>query len=211
VANAATRRLAGGARLVVASHNPGKLREITDLVRPYGLATASARDLAIPEPEETEVTFAGNARLKALHAARTAGLPALADDSGLCVDALDGAPGVYSARWAGPAKDFTLAMARVHDEVSLRCAWTTSGPRAHFVSALCLAWPDGHAQVYEGRVFGRLVWPGRGSHGFGYDPIFLADGEDETYGELDQARKHATSHRAVAFAKFVKACLDPAP
>lgn len=201
------RRLTAGTKLVVASHNKGKLVEIDDLVGPYGLVTVSAGALRINEPEETEATFIGNARLKALHSAHAAGLPALADDSGLEVHALAGAPGIYSARWAGPAKDFQVAMKKVADELAARAAWQTSAPTANFVSALALAWPDGHCETFEGKVFGTLVWPPRGNRGFGYDPMFLPDGEVETYGEMEPARKHATSHRARAFRLFVEACL----
>ncbi len=202
------RRLTAGTKLVVASHNKGKLVEIADLVRPYGLVTVSAGALGVSEPEETEPTFIGNAKLKALHAARATGLPALSDDSGLEVRDLGGAPGIYSARWAGPAKDFSVAMRQVADELTARQAWTKrEAPRANFTCALALAWPDGHSEAFEGRVFGTLVWPPRGTKGFGYDPMFLADGETETYGEMDQTRKHATSHRARAFVLFVEACL----
>jgi XTP/dITP diphosphohydrolase len=195
-------------RLVVASHNPGKLREIDDLVRPYGLETASAGALGVDEPEETETTFAGNARLKALHSARATGLPALSDDSGLEVEALGGDPGVYSARWAGPSKDFALAMEKVQAGLAGKGAWDQpGGPRANFTAALCLAWPDGDTQVFEGKVFGRLVWPPRGTKGFGYDPMFLADGETLTFGEMEPEKKHSISHRARAFRLFVAACL----
>jgi len=202
------RRLKKGTRLVVASHNPGKLREIADLVGPYGLDVVSAGALGLPEPEETETTFAGNARLKAVAAATGSALPALSDDSGLEVEALGGQPGIYSARWAGPAKDFGLAMQRVRDELETAGAWTGNGPRANFTCALSLAWPDGEAHIFEGKVFGRLVWPPRGTKGFGYDPMFLPDGETLTFGEMDPAAKHAISHRARAFALFVDACLD---
>jgi XTP/dITP diphosphohydrolase len=205
------RRLAFGTRLVVASHNPGKLVEIADLVRPFGLQTVSAGDLKISEPEETETTFIGNAKLKALHSAKASGLPALSDDSGLEVHALNGDPGVYSARWAGPTKDFTIAMQAVADQLTACNGWAAPGPTANFVSALCLAWPDGETASFEGKVFGRLVWPARGQRGFGYDPMFQADGETETYGEMDPRRKHATSHRAHAFKLFVEACLGPRP
>ncbi|MCX7380259.1 MAG: non-canonical purine NTP pyrophosphatase [Alphaproteobacteria bacterium] len=196
------RRLEPGSRLVLASHNPGKLVEIRALVAPHGIAVVSAGELGLPEPEEPAPDFAGNARIKALAAATAAGLPALADDSGFCVAALGGAPGVLSARWAGPAKDFAAAMARVNDEMGTRpdrSSW--------FVSALCLAWPDGHAEVFEGRVDGECVWPPRGSAGFGYDPMFLPLGESGTYGEIPPARKAATSHRARAFALLMAACL----
>ena len=195
------RRLQPGSRLVLASHNPGKLREIEALVAPHGVAVVSAAALGLPEPEEPAPDFAGNARIKAVAAATASGLPALADDSGFCVAALGGAPGVVSARWAGPGKDFAAAMARVHAEMGDhpdRAAW--------FISALCLAWPDGHTELFEGRVDGVCVWPPRGDHGFGYDPMFVADGEAGTYGEIDPARKLATSHRARAFALLMAAC-----
>ncbi len=201
-------RLDKGTRLVVASHNPGKLREIADLVAPFGLDVVSAGALGLPEPEETETTFAGNARLKAVAAATASGLPALSDDSGLEVEALGGDPGVYSARWAGPSKDFGAAMKRVADELTKRGAWSGAGPRANFTCALSLAWPDGVAHIFEGKVFGRLVWPPRGAQGFGYDPMFQPDGEALTFGEMDPAAKHAISHRARAFALFVDACLS---
>ena len=172
-----TRRLDRGTRLVVASHNPGKVREIFELVAPHGLSVVSAGDLGLPEPEETGATFAQNALLKAVAAARGAALPSLADDSGIEVEALGGAPGIYSARWAGPSKDFAVAMRRVADELEARGAWTASpGPRANFTAALCLAWPDGETAIFEGKVWGHLVWPPRGSKGFGYDPMFVARG-----------------------------------
>ena len=206
-----TQRLQHGTRIVVASHNPGKVREIRDLVTPYGLHVTSAAELRLPEPEETGATFGENAALKALAAAKASGLPALSDDSGLEVDLLDGAPGIYSARWAGPAKDFSAAMRRVSEAIRERGGWTHSGPRANFTAALCLAWPDGMSQVFEGKVYGRLVWPPRGTRGFGYDPIFQADGETLTFGEMEPFAKHAISHRARAFAKFVAACLQAGP
>ncbi len=196
-----TRRLQPGTRLVLASHNPGKLREIAGLVAPHGVDVVSAGELGLPEPEEPAPDFAGNARIKALAAALASGLPSLADDSGFCVSALGGAPGVVSARWAGPDKDFGLAMARVNREMgdaADRAAW--------FISALCLAWPDGHTETFEGRVDGVCVWPPRGARGFGYDPMFVAEGETGTYGEIDPARKQATSHRARAFAQLLAAC-----
>jgi len=198
------RRLQRGDTLVIASHNPGKIREIDDLLRPYGVAPLSAGDLGISEPEETEATFAGNAQLKALHCARGGGRPALADDSGLEVHALEGAPGIYSARWAGPEKDFGMAMARVERELAARNGNRT----ANFTAALCLAWPDGETHVFEGKVYGQLVWPPRGDQGFGYDPMFLADGEALTFGEMEPLKKHAISHRARAFKLFVAACLE---
>ena len=202
-----TRRLRRGERLVVASHNAGKIREILDLMRPFGVDVISAGDLGVSEPEETETTFAGNARLKALHSARATGLPALSDDSGLEVAALDGSPGIYSARWAGPSKDFADAMRKVHGHCEDRGAWQGAGPRANFTAALCIAWPDAITRVFEGRVHGTLVWPPRGTLGFGYDPMFLADGERETFGELQPDRKHAISHRARSFHLLVDACL----
>lgn len=189
-----------GTRLVIASHNPGKVREFGDLLRPFGLDVVSAGALGLPEPDETEATFIGNARLKAVAAATAAGLPALSDDSGLEVEALGGAPGIYSARWAGPKKDFTLEMQRVHDEFAAKGAWGAPGPRANFTAALCLAFPDGESECFEGKVFGRLVWPPRGQRGFGYDPMFLPDDGSETFGEMEPDAKHAISHRARAFA-----------
>jgi XTP/dITP diphosphohydrolase len=202
------RRLLKGTRLIVASHNPGKLREIEELVRPHGLHVTTAASLNLTEPAETGRTFVENARVKALVAAQASGLPALADDSGLEVEVLGGAPGVYSARWAGPQKDFALAMRKVAEEVRARSGGEVAGARANFACALCLAWPDGGAQLFEGKVFGRLVWPPRGTKGFGYDPMFLADDETLTFGEMEPAHKHAISHRARAFALFVAACLD---
>lgn len=199
------RRLPAGAALVLASHNPGKLREIADLVRPHRVTVTAAGALGLAEPEETEPDFAGNARLKALAAARAAGLPALADDSGFCVAALGGAPGVLSARWAGPAKDFSAAMARVRDAVGEH-----PDRRAWFVCALCLARPDGHADTFVGRVEGTLATPPRGARGFGYDPMFVPAGGGLTFGEMDPAGKHATSHRARAWEQLATACLPPA-
>lgn len=188
-------------RLVIASHNPGKISEIADLTRPFGVEVISAADLNLDEPEETGATFVDNALLKAHAAAKAANLPALADDSGLVVNALDGAPGVYSARWAGPDKDFMVAMEKV--EELLRGSEDRS---SMFVCALALAWPDGHADVFEGFVEGEITWPPRGEKGFGYDPIFTADGEDITFAEMEPARKHTMSHRADAFQKLVSAC-----
>lgn len=203
-----THALERGTRLVVASHNPGKVWEINQLIHPYGLDAVSAGEVGLSEPDETEPTFEGNARLKALLAAKGSGLPALADDSGLEVEALGGAPGIYSARWAGPDRDFQTAMQRVADELTKVSSWRSGEPRANFISVLCLAWPDGEAQFFEGRVFGRLVWPPRGTNGFGYDPMFLADGETETFGEMDPPKKYAMSHRSRAFKAFVKQCLN---
>ena len=195
-------------RLVVASHNPGKVREIGDLLAPLGVNAVSAGELNLPEPEETETTFSGNAQLKAVTAARGSGLPALAEDSGLAVDALDGAPGIYSARWAGPTKDFSLAMEKVEEALAGKGASTPQARRAHFICSLCLAWPDGHFECFEGRVSGELVWPPRGANGFGYDPVFLADGHEITFGEMDPEAKHAISHRADAFAKLLASCFS---
>jgi XTP/dITP diphosphohydrolase len=199
------RRFAGG-ELVVATHNPGKLREIVELLQPFGAEISSAGERGLPEPEETGLTFIANAELKALAAAKAAGVPALADDSGLAVTALDGAPGIYSARWAGPGKDFGAAMARVRHELE---AGGSDDDRAAFICALTLAWPDGHCESFEGRVEGRLVFPPRGTRGFGYDPIFIARGWDITFGEMDPARKHEMSHRADAFRQLVAACFAP--
>ena len=199
-------RLARSSRLVLASHNPGKLREIGALVAPYGIEMVSAGGLGLPEPEETEADCAGNARLKAVLAARAAGLPALADDSGFCVAALGGSPGVQSARWAGPEKDFTAAMARVHRESA-----GSSDDRAWFVCVLSLAWPDGATASFMGRIDGTLAWPPRGDNGFGYDPMFVPSGGHGTYGELPAEQKHAGSHRARAMAQLAAACLPILP
>ncbi|MGH1419380.1 MAG: RdgB/HAM1 family non-canonical purine NTP pyrophosphatase [Hyphomicrobiaceae bacterium] len=201
-------KLSAGTKLVVASHNPGKVWEINELIAPYGLDAVSAGDLGLEEPEETESTFEGNAKLKAIFAATASGMPALADDSGLEVEALGGAPGIYSARWAGADKDFDVAMEKVANELASQNAWATLGPRANFISVLCLAWPNGKTSVYEGRVDGVLVWPKRGTNGFGYDPMFLADGETLTFGEMKPADKYAMSHRTRAFAKFKHVELD---
>ena len=201
------RKLTRGSKLIVASHNPGKVREINSLIAPFGLEAVSAGTLGLPEPDETGTMFASNARIKSRAAADASGLPALADDSGLCVDALDGAPGIFSARWGGTGKDFDAAMARVQRELLLRGATLPSDRAAHFVSVLCLSWPDGEDQIFEGRAFGEVVWPPRGALGFGYDPIFLPDGYEQTFGELDATEKDRISHRARAFDKFMRACL----
>lgn len=198
-------------RLVIASHNPGKVREIGDLLAPFGVDVVSAAELGLPEPEETGETFRANAELKAKAAAAGAGLPALADDSGLAVTALGGAPGIYSARWAGPEKDFSVAMTRVEQELETQRADGNTDRSAHFACALSLAWPDGHVETFEGQVHGALVWPPRGERGFGYDPMFLADGHDITFGEMDPDAKHAISHRAVAFRKLIDACFRAVP
>lgn len=197
-----TRRFEGG-RLVVASHNPGKVREIDDLLRPFDATPISAGELGLTEPVEDGLTFEANAILKAKAAATRSGLTALSDDSGLAVAALGGAPGIYSARWAGPAKDFQHAMQRVQDE-----AGTIPDRSACFVCALALAWPDGHTETFEGTVDGDIIWPPRGACGFGYDPMFLPHGFSETFGEMDQKHKHEISHRAVAFRQLVAACFD---
>jgi XTP/dITP diphosphohydrolase len=195
-----------GSRLVVASHNPGKVREIAELLAPYGVEPVSAASLGLPEPEETGATFRENALIKARAAARAAGLPALADDSGLAVDALGGEPGIHSARWAGEGRDFALAMKKVEQELRARGATRPQDRRARFVCALALCWPDGHCEVFEGKVEGSLAFPPRGTHGFGYDPIFVAEGRTLTFGEMAPAEKHAISHRADAFRQLVAAC-----
>ncbi|WP_337996361.1 RdgB/HAM1 family non-canonical purine NTP pyrophosphatase [Oleispirillum naphthae] len=190
-----------GSKLVIASHNAGKVKEIAELLEGRGIAVVSAGDLGLPEPEETGETFAENAALKARAAAEGAGLPALADDSGLCVTSLENAPGIHSARWAGPNRDFSYAMERI------RIALGDSADReAHFVCALALAWPDGHCEILEGRVDGQLTFPPRGEKGFGYDPIFVPVGDSRTFAEMEPAEKHAMSHRARAFRKLLDAC-----
>ncbi|MEQ8824616.1 MAG: RdgB/HAM1 family non-canonical purine NTP pyrophosphatase [Filomicrobium sp.] len=206
-----TNELSAGMRLVVASHNQGKVWEIKQLIAPFGLDAVSAGDLNLPEPEETEPTFAGNAKLKAVAAATASGLPALADDSGLEVECLGGAPGIYSARWAGPSKDFALAMQKVDEEIEKRQGWAAPGPRANFICTLCLAWPDGQAEVFEGRVDGILVRPVRGGNGFGYDPMFQPDGHELTFGEMEPDQKHAMSHRSRAFQRFKETKLAGLP
>src|SRR4249920_3835261 len=207
------RQLAGP--LIIATHNPGKLREMRELLTPYGIATQSAGELGLPEPEETGSTFAENARIKAVTAARASGKPAFADDSGLVVDALDGEPGIHSARWAGPDKDFRGAMNRIQTLLIEHGAKTSEQRRAHFVAALCIAWPDGHAEEFEGRVDGIAVWPPRGDKGFGYDPLFRPDGFDRAFGQMNAEEKHelppqgqGLSHRARAFMKLAAACLS---
>jgi XTP/dITP diphosphohydrolase len=190
-----------GDRLVIASHNPGKVEEITALLAPFAIDVVSAGALGIAEPEETGDSFEANAALKARAAAAASGLPAIADDSGLVVPALGGAPGIYSARWAGPAKDFRVAMQRVHRELG------DQDRSARFVAVLALAWPDGDLELFRGEVAGKLVWPPRGERGFGYDPIFVPEGGVATFGEIEPARKHKINHRARAFAKLVDGCL----
>ena len=206
------RRITG--KLVIATHNPGKLAELRELLAPYGVEAISAGDLGLGEPEETGDTFQANARIKAQAAAAAAQLPAFADDSGLAVDALDGAPGIYSARWAGEGKDFLAAMTQIERLLQERGAKTPELRTAHFVSALCVAWPDGHLEEVEGRADGTLVWPPRGTAGFGYDPVFLPDGHGRTFGEMTSIEKHGLpplglglSHRARAFMKLAEICL----
>lgn len=204
------RQLTG--RVVIATHNSGKLVEMRDLLAPYGVSVVSAGELKLAEPEETGTTFRTNARIKAEAAAKATGLPAFADDSGIVVDALGGEPGIYSARWGGPNKDFQFAMRTIEDKLQ---GLKTDNRRAHFVSALCIAWPDGHTEEFEAQVDGALVWPPRGTQGFGYDPMFLPDGHDRTFGEMSADEKHGLpprgkglSHRARAFVKLAEACLD---
>ncbi|TRD22779.1 RdgB/HAM1 family non-canonical purine NTP pyrophosphatase [Palleronia caenipelagi] len=197
-----------GDRLVVATHNTGKLEEIGDLLSPYGLTISSNRDHDLPEPEETGTTFVENARIKAHAAAKATGLPALADDSGIEIDGLDGKPGVYTADWAETptGRDFAMAMARAHDELVAGNApkpWT-----ARFCCTLVMAWPDGHDEVFPGVMPGQIVWPGRGDQGHGYDPIFQPEGRDETFGEMDRWEKNRISHRADAFRKLVNGLFD---
>ena len=206
------RRIAG--RLVIATHNPGKLAEMRELLAPYGIEAVSAGELGLAEPEETGSTFRTNARIKAQAAAAASGLPAFADDSGLAVDALGGEPGIHSARWAGPNKDFGAAMQTIDTLLHERGAVNPEQRKAHFVSALCVAWPDGHVEEFEARVDGTLVWPPRGTQGFGYDPMFLPDGHTRTFGEMTAEEKHGLpprglglSHRARAFLKLAEACL----
>ena len=192
-------------RLVIASHNLGKVREIQELLSPWSIGVVSAGELNLPEPEETGDSFVANAKLKSDAAAFGAKLPALADDSGLAVDALGGAPGIYSARWGGPEKDFGMAMARVNKEIG-----DNPDRNARFLCALALTWPDGHCELFMGEVAGTLVWPPRGVKGFGYDPMFLAAGDTDTFGEIEPEEKHAKSHRAVAFNRLTAACFPPA-
>ena len=200
--------------IVIATHNPGKLAEMRELLAPFGIEAQSAGELGLAEPAETGTTFAANARIKAQAAANATGHPALADDSGLVVDALNGQPGIHSARWAGPDKDFRAAMNRIQTLLIARGAKTPEQRRAHFVAALCLAWPDGHVEQFEGRVDGIAVWPPRGEAGFGYDPLFLPDGHERTFGQMSADEKHGLppkgqglSHRARAFVRLADACL----
>jgi XTP/dITP diphosphohydrolase len=207
------RRISG--RLVIATHNSGKLAEMRELLAPYGIDAMSAGELGLAEPDETGTTFQANARIKAEAAAQAAQLPAFADDSGLVVDALDGAPGIYSARWAGPSKDFNAAMKQIERLLQERGAAAPERRTGHFVSALCVAWPDGHVEEVEARCDGTLVWPPRGDKGFGYDPMFQPDGESRTFGEMPSEEKHGLpphgrglSHRARAFVKLAERCLE---
>jgi XTP/dITP diphosphohydrolase len=206
------RRITG--QLVIATHNPGKLAEMRELLAPYGVEAVSAAELGLDEPDETGGSFRANAQIKAAAAAKASQLPAFADDSGLAVEALDGAPGIFSARWAGPNKDFAAAMAQIERLLQERGATTPAQRRAYFVSALCVAWPDGHLEEVEARVEGTLVWPPRGTAGFGYDPAFLPDGHTRTFGEMTSIEKHGLpplglglSHRARAFVKLAEICL----
>jgi len=201
-------------RLVIATHNPGKLREMRELLEPYGVEALSAGELGIGEPDETGASFRANARIKAEAAAKVSNLPAFADDSGLTVDTLDGQPGIHSARWAGPDKDFRFAMNKIQSLLIERGAKSAERRRGHFVSALCVAWPDGHVEEFEATVDGTVVWPPRGTLGFGYDPLFLPDGQTQTFGEMSAEEKHGLpphgrglSHRARAFLKLAEACL----
>jgi XTP/dITP diphosphohydrolase len=207
------RRLTG--KLVIATHNPGKLAEMRELLAPHGVEAISAAELGLGEPDETGDNFRSNAQIKAVAAAKAAQLPAFADDSGLAVDALDGAPGIFSARWAGEGKDFNAAMTRIERLLQERGATQAAQRTAHFVSALCVAWPDGHLEEVEARADGTLVWPPRGSAGFGYDPVFMPDGHSRTFGEMTSLEKHGLpplglglSHRARAFVKLAEICLD---
>ena len=202
---------------MIATHNPGKLREMRELLEPFGVEAVAAGELGLIEPGETGATFRENARIKATAATQGTRLPAFSDDSGLAVDTLGGAPGIHSARWAGPNKDFRAAMDKINHELHNRGATTPQTRTAHFVSALCIAWPDGHLEEFEGRVDGTLVWPPRGDKGFGYDPIFLPYGCDLTFGEMTSVEKHSLpprglglSHRARAFLKLAEACLGKA-
>jgi XTP/dITP diphosphohydrolase len=211
----AHRRITG--RLVIATHNPGKLVEMHDLLSVYGVEAVSAGELGLPEPDETGTTFRANARIKAEAAAKAANMPAFADDSGLAVDTLNGDPGIYSARWAGPDKDFRGAMNKIQNLLVERGAKAPEQRRGHFVSALCVAWPDGHVEEFEATVDGTIVWPPRGTLGFGYDPLFKPDGHERTFGEMPSEEKHGLpphgrglSHRARAFLELADACLSKA-
>ena len=202
------RRLTG--KFVLATHNKGKLEEFRALMRPYGLEVTSVGELGLPEPAETGTTFVENATIKAQAALDATGLPALADDSGLCVEALGGAPGVYTADWAGPGRNWDVAMQKVQDELAARAAFDAAQRRGTFVSVLVLIWPDGHRAVFEGRADGTLVWPPRGQRGHGYDPMFQPEASDLTFAEMPEERKNAISHRARSFGQFAAACLEQA-
>jgi XTP/dITP diphosphohydrolase len=199
------RRLTG--KLVLATHNNGKLAEFQALMAPYGVDVVSVGQLGLPVPEETGTTFVENARIKALAALEATGLPALADDSGLCIEALGGAPGVYTADWAGPTRSWDVAMQRAQDELLAVGATTPDQRRGTFVSVLTLVWPDGHSETFEGRAGGTLVWPTRGAHGHGYDPMFQPDGSNQTFAQMPEAEKNTISHRARSFQQLAKACL----
>ena len=212
-----TRRLTER-RLILATHNAGKVREVAALLAPWGLEVTGVGDLGLPEPEETETSFLGNARIKALAAATATGLVALSDDSGIAVDALDGAPGIYSARWGGPDKDFAMAMRQVEEKLQAAGALEPAKRQARFVAVLCLAWPDGTTREFRGEVEGTVIWPPRGALGFGYDPFFLPEGHSRTFGEMSSEEKHgwkpgqatALSHRARAFQLFARDMLGVA-
>jgi len=204
-----TKQLTPGGRILIASHNSGKVREIGALLSELGLSCDSAGDLGLAEPEETADTFAGNAELKALAAALSAGRVSLADDSGLSVDALGGAPGIYSARWAGPEKDFQSAMRKVEEALQAEAKEGVLDRRARFICALSLAWPNGQVETFQGEIAGHLVWPPRGERGFGYDPVFVPEGEEMTFGEMDPDYKHRISHRARAFEKLLVRLSEP--
>jgi XTP/dITP diphosphohydrolase len=208
-----SRQLSG--QVVIATHNPGKLKEMRELLAPYAIEAVSAGELKLAEPEENGETFAANARIKAQAATEAAGLPAFADDSGLVIEALGGDPGIHSARWAGPDKDFRFAMNKIQTLLTEQGAKSPEQRPAHFIAALCLAWPDGHFEEFEGRVDGVVVWPPRGDKGFGYDPVFKPNGYERTFGEMSALEKHGLppqglglSHRARAFVKLAAACLD---
>lgn len=193
-----------GAKIVIATHNKGKLEEFAALLRPHGVQAVSAGDLGLPEPAETETSFAGNARIKAMAAMTASGLIAISDDSGLCVDALDGQPGVHTADWAGPGRDWNMAMRLVEEKLQAKGATTPDRRRAQFVCTLCVVWPDGEERLHEGRISGTLAWPPRGKLGHGYDPVFVPDGETRTFAELEPVEKNRISHRARALEKLVR-------
>lgn len=193
--------IAPDSKLVIATHNPGKVKEFSSLLAPFHIKTLSAGDLNLPEPEETGASFHENAKIKALAAATASGITSVADDSGFCIRALNGDPGIYSARWAGPNKDYSHAMQTMYDKIKIQDNWA-----AWFVCVLCVAWPDGSTHEFEGKINGRFVWPARGNHGHGYDPIFQPDGSQKTFAEMTEAEKNKISHRALAFQQFIKHC-----